>query len=63
MNIKNNIYEKRISDLEKEISRLKDILLGKGKIVNFGKELHVDVTTKLSDIIRRIENLEKEAGL
>jgi hypothetical protein len=60
MQITNPYYDKKISDLENEISRLKDMLSGKGKIVNFGKEFHVDSTVKLSDIIRRLDNIEKE---
>jgi hypothetical protein len=60
MQITNPYYDKKISDLENEISRLKDMLSGKGKIVNFGKVFHVDSTVKLSDIIRRLDNIEKE---
>lgn len=51
MNISNS-YDKRISSLESEISRLKNIIVGSGKIVNFGKEFHVDKTVKVSDIVR-----------
>jgi predicted RecA/RadA family phage recombinase len=48
-------YEKRISDLEKEILRLKDMFSGKGKVVNFGKEFHVDRTIKVSEIINKAD--------
>jgi hypothetical protein len=60
MPITNLYYDKKISDLEKEVSRLNDMLSGKGKIVNFGKEFHVDSTIKLSEIVKKISDLEKE---
>lgn len=47
-------YDLKISQLEKEISRLNDIVTGKGKIVCHGKEFHVDSTVKLSELVKEI---------
>lgn len=58
-----NDYEKRISQLEDKVSRLEQMLSGKGKIVNFGKEFHVDATISLSEVLSLIKRLNEKVDI
>ena len=55
-----NNYDKRIQQLEDQVSKLTSLLSGKGKIVNFGKEFHIDKTIKLSDVVSAIDSIKSD---
>lgn len=56
-------YDLKISQLEDKISRLEQMLSGKGKIVCHGKEFHVDSTVKLSELVKDIYKYDDKDDL
>lgn len=58
-----NNYDKRIQQLEGQVSMLTSLLSGKGRIVNFGKEFHIDKTVKLSELLTEIGSLKKDVEI
>lgn len=57
------INEKRISEIEINIDKINNNISGKGKIVNFGKEFHVDATISLSEILQSIKSLNEKVDI